>query len=178
MRCIHGIACEANGNPAADRFFIVQVIDRPRPIMRSASICTVINCPAANCANAFNCSLVAHRSHPALRFGAVRTWIANPGILVICLNLSTRSSRLPPILRQCRGYDVDPDTSVFKSCHCAGDGSLFDEWHDFDEYGFSLSLPHEPGQRLSAAKSVDGREQFGVFRKHRGKLLWTDVSEF
>jgi hypothetical protein len=24
MRCIHGIVCEANGNPAADRFFIVQ----------------------------------------------------------------------------------------------------------------------------------------------------------
>jgi hypothetical protein len=39
------------------------------------------------------------------------------------------------ILRQCRGYDVDPDVPVFESCHCDGYGALFDEWHQFDEHG-------------------------------------------
>jgi hypothetical protein len=33
------------------------------------------------------------------------------------------------------GYDVDPDMPVFESCHCDGYGSLFDEWHQFDEHG-------------------------------------------
>ena len=32
--------------------------------------------------------------------------------------------------------DVDPDMPVFEICDCDGYGSLFDEWHEFDEHGF------------------------------------------
>ena len=42
MRGIHGIVCEANGNPAADRFFIVQdpIVDHS-----GAAVCDFV--PAA-----------------------------------------------------------------------------------------------------------------------------------